>query len=41
MNELNRLLKDTKADLRQYLSIKSLFFYLHGVMKTVGGVKIP
>ena len=24
-----------------YLRIKSLFFYLHDVMKTVGGVKIP
>ena len=23
------------------LRIKSLFFYLHDVMKTVGGVKIP
>ena len=25
----------------EYLRIKSLFFYLHDVMKTVGGVKIP
>ena len=24
-----------------YLRIKRLFFYLHDVMKTVGGVKIP
>ena len=24
-----------------YLRIKSLFFYLHDVMKTVGGAKIP
>ena len=24
-----------------YLRIKSLFFDLHGVMKTVGGAKIP
>ena len=24
-----------------YLRIKSLFFYLHDVTKTVGGVKIP
>ena len=26
---------------RVVLRIKSLFFYLHDVMKTVGGVKIP
>ena len=24
-----------------YLRVKSLFFYLHDVMKTVGGAKIP
>ena len=27
--------------LNNYLRIKSLFFYLHDVMKTLGGVKIP
>ena len=28
------------APVSLYLRIKSLFFYLHDVMKTVGGVKI-
>ena len=30
-----------KKQITEYLRIKSLFFYLHDVMKTVGGVKIP
>ena len=35
------LVHDVETIFHLHLRIKSLFFYLHDVMKTVGGVKIP